>query len=101
MDVIILLGYIASVASVVTFIPQLLKVIRSKSTQDVSALMYILCIAKGVLWLVYAIYMEIWPVLIAETLMLLQTTSILCLVIYYRHTQPKKVPAGIIQSQNM
>lgn len=55
-------GYLAGALTVVSFIPQTLRVWRTKHTTDLSLRMFAILLAAGILWLTYGILSEDWPV---------------------------------------
>jgi MtN3 and saliva related transmembrane protein len=50
------IGIIAGALSCTTFLPQVVKTWKSKSTKDVSLAMFLIATAGTTLWLVYGIY---------------------------------------------
>jgi MtN3 and saliva related transmembrane protein len=70
MDWITLLGYAAATCTTFAFIPQLLKTWRSKSAGDVSWGMLIIFSAGLLLWLIYGIFLNAWPIIVANSITL-------------------------------
>ena len=56
------LGIVASSLSVLAFLPQVVKALRTRSTGDVSAGMFILILAGAALWIAYGWLRRDWPV---------------------------------------
>jgi len=56
MDSIIIIGLVAGALTTSSSIPQAVKILRTKSARDVSALFFILMSAGMCLWLVYGLY---------------------------------------------
>lgn len=70
-------GYLAAMTTTVSFLPQVLKVWRSRSAEDVSLWMYVLISAGVSLWIVYGVQIHSLPVILANSLTLVQTLLIL------------------------
>jgi MtN3 and saliva related transmembrane protein len=73
------LGFVAAVFTTVAFIPQVLMVWRQRAAPGVSAGMYIIFVAGIALWLWYGLLLSSWPLIIANSLTLLQASSILAM----------------------
>ncbi len=63
-----LLGFAGATCTTVSFVPQVLKVRRTRSAADISSGMYLLFILGLGLWLAYGVMIVSWPILIANTL---------------------------------
>ncbi len=77
MDIAAWLGGLAAVASTVSFAPQAWKVIRSRRTKDISAVMYGFTVAGFALWLAYGLALMQWPIIVCNALCLLMSAFIL------------------------
>ena len=60
------IGLFGAFLSSVTFIPQVYKTWQSKKAGDLSLLMMIIVFTSTVVWLVYAVWLMLWPVIIAN-----------------------------------
>lgn len=78
-----LLGHAAGFCTTVAFVPQVLKVWRSRSAHDISVGMYAVFIAGLVLWLVYGMRIGAWPIVIANSLTIVLAGSVLLLKLRY------------------
>lgn len=58
-----LLGYVAGVLTVGSFLPQVLRAWRTRQTRDLSFAMFALLIVSGSLWIVYGVINADWPVI--------------------------------------
>jgi MtN3 and saliva related transmembrane protein len=77
MKLIDLVGYIAATLTTAAFLPQVLKVWRSKSTKDL-ALPTLLSFITGVsMWLTYGLLVKSMPIIIANAVTLLLNLVIL------------------------
>lgn len=55
MDIIIIAGVMASTCTTLSFLPQLIKMIRTKKAGDVSYLMLAVLFCGSILWVVYGV----------------------------------------------
>ncbi len=76
-----LLGFIAAALTTAAFIPQTIQSWKSRDLSGISLTMYSLFTCGVVLWIVYAIMIYSWPVLIANVITLGTSSSILYLKI--------------------
>ncbi len=73
------IGFAAGFFTTVSFVPQITKIWKSKSAEDVSKKMF-LAVAFGVsLWLVYGILLQQWPIIIWNSISLVLASTILFL----------------------
>jgi len=84
MDLIIVLGLIGAMLTTVSFVPQLIKVCRTRSTKDISAGMLVLFSSAFIVWLTYGILIEDIPLIIANTFAIVQAIIILIFKIIYK-----------------
>jgi MtN3 and saliva related transmembrane protein len=59
-------GHIGSFLSSVTFIPQVYKTWKTRSAGDLSMTMMLIVFTSTIVWLVYGIALELWPVITAN-----------------------------------
>jgi len=60
------LGFLAAFCTTVAFIPQVVKVYKSKHTKDISLGMFLLLSLGIVLWIGYGLMIKSYPVVIAN-----------------------------------
>ncbi len=84
MDSITLLGLLAGAFTTFSFVPQLVKIWKSRSTHDISLVMYAVISTGIVLWLVYGIIIQDTPVIVANIVALFFTLSILAFKLRYK-----------------
>lgn len=77
------LGFIAATLTTLSFLPQLLKTWQTKSAGDVSLLMLSTFSVGVFLWLLYGMFIQSWPVIVANFLTLIFNLLILSLKIRY------------------
>jgi len=66
MNYIDLVGYFGSFLTSVTFVPQVYKTWQTKSAGDLSLAMLLIVLLSCIVWLVYAVALMLWPVIIAN-----------------------------------
>lgn len=66
MDVVSIIGFLAAMFTTLCNIPQVVKIIRTRKTDDVSALTYAALLTGLIIWTVYGILQNDWPVIIAN-----------------------------------
>ena len=83
MDGAMILGVTAGTLTTVAFIPQLAKALKSKSTGDLSWGMVLTFTIGVFLWLIYGIWIDSLPVILANAVTLLLQLGIVSLKIKY------------------
>ncbi len=83
MDGAMILGITAGILTTVAFIPQLAKALKSKSTGDLSWGMVLTFTIGVLLWLIYGIWIDSLPVILANAVTLLLQLGIVSLKIKY------------------
>lgn len=78
MDYIQIAGHIGAFLSSVTFIPQVYRVWKTKSANDLSMTMMIIVFTSTVIWLVYGVALMLWPVILANSVI-----AVLSLMLIY------------------
>ena len=83
-SVVTILGLVAGTLTTLSFLPQLLKAWKSRSTHDISVGMFSLLATGIVLWIVYGVVTHDVPVILANSISLLLVGTILVLKLRYR-----------------
>jgi len=60
------IGYIAATLTTFAFLPQLVKIVKTRSVHDISFLMYLVMLIGVGLWLIYGFYIQSWPLAVAN-----------------------------------
>lgn len=76
MNLLTLIGLVAGCMTTISFVPQVLRVWRTRSTTDISLGMFGLMTAGVFMWLVYGIMLADIPIIIANAVTLLLASSI-------------------------
>jgi len=70
-------GYLAAVLTTGSFVPQVVKVVRTRDTRSISALAYLALCAGVALWLVYGLALSSTPIVAANAVTLLLAGTVL------------------------
>jgi MtN3 and saliva related transmembrane protein len=84
MNYLLLLGLLAATLTTIAFVPQLLKVIKTRSTHDISLAMYIVVCSGVLLWLIYGLLVHDTPLIVANAVTFVLAGSILALKIRFK-----------------
>ena len=84
MELVIIIGFLAAFCSTISYIPQLLKVMHSKSTKDLSLTTFLLLFLGLSLWLTYGILKRDVPLMAANIITLFFILMILVHKIKYK-----------------
>ena len=80
-----MLGYLAALLTTIANFPQTYKIIKNKSTKDISVMTYSILTAGCGLWLVYGILKQDIPLIIANGI-----STAICVIILILKTFSKK-----------
>ena len=78
------LGASAAICSTTSFVPQLIKLIRERTAEAVSAPMFVLTVAAFSLWAVYGLMLGSWPLVVSNLLSLALSGAILLVTLQLR-----------------
>ena len=84
-----ILGYLAALASMASFVPQAWKVIRTRETKDISIGMYVLTVAAFALWLGFGIALGQWPLVVSNGVCLALSLFILAMTLFPKKEKEK------------
>lgn len=84
MDFITILGLVAGALTTIAFLSQLMKIWQSKSAKDFSLVMLVTFNIGIFLWLIYGIYLQALPIIIANLLTLIFNLIIIGFKIRYK-----------------
>ena len=79
-----IVGIIAGALSCTTFLPQVIKTWKSKSTKDVSLTMFIIATISTSLWIIYGILIHSFSILATNIVVLLFSLIMLGLIFINR-----------------
>jgi MtN3 and saliva related transmembrane protein len=78
-----IVGFIAAILTTFAFVPQVIRVWRTRSAADISLGMYSLFTLGVALWLVYGILIYAWPIILANFITLLLAGSVLVMKVKF------------------
>lgn len=84
MDKFEVLGFCAAILTTISFLPQVIKIYKSKETKSISFAMYVVLSLGVLMWLVYGIHLKSMPMIIANTITLILTIYILFMKMKYK-----------------
>jgi MtN3 and saliva related transmembrane protein len=84
MDIVTILGYAAGALTTSALIPQVIKIIKTRSAEDISLVMFIVFSIGISLWIAYGIAINSAPVIIANSISLLLGLFVLWLKFRYK-----------------
>lgn len=77
------IGLLAAAFTTAALLPQVIQAVKTKRTEDISLLMYIILTAGISLWLIYGLLTVDLPIIIANSITLALTVILLILKIEY------------------
>ncbi len=83
-------GYLAASCTTIAFIPQAIKVHKTKQTEDISLGMFILTTVGVLFWFIYGIMITSYPVIIANFITFILSLYVLIMKIDLDHLERKK-----------
>lgn len=78
------IGMVAGTLTTVAFVPQVVRIWRTKHADDISTSMFVIFVIGVALWLCYGISLHAWPIIIANTITLILALAILLLKFHYQ-----------------
>ncbi len=81
LNLVTVIGFIASILTTASFVPQVWKVLKTKATRDLSLPMYLSFVLGVACWLAYGILNHDAPVIVANAITLILAGSVLVMKI--------------------
>lgn len=81
-----LYGWLASIFTTIIFLPQLIKALKTKMTEDISMWMLILSVIGNGFWLAHASLINNRPLFVCASLIILISITL----IVFKHTNERK-----------
>ncbi len=88
------IGTAAALCSITSFVPQILKIRKDKDASAVALRTYMLTVTCFVLWTIYGVMIEAWPVTFANAAALCMSATVLYLKWKYRDGPPDQATAN-------
>lgn len=82
-----LVGTLAALCSMASFVPQIAKIWREKDATSVSLRMYVVTVTGFTLWIGYGVLIESWPVAASNSICLFLSGAILGLKWRFRENR--------------
>ena len=79
-----LLGSAAATLTTGCFIPQVVRLWRTRNAEGISLVTFSAFSVGVVLWLVYGVIMEAWPIILSNAITLVLTFAIIVLTVRFR-----------------
>lgn len=79
-----IMGYLAGIFIVSSFIPQSLKTFQTKDVQGLSLVMYSLFNIGTVFWIIYGVLLDSYPIVIFNIITFVISFPILLMIVKYR-----------------
>ena len=83
-----MVGHTGALLSSITFVPQVYKTWRSKSVGDLSMTMMLIVFTSTIVWLVYGIALDLWPVILANGVICFLSALLILFKLTYRRQYP-------------
>lgn len=83
MDFINIIGFLAAAGTTIAFIPQVIRSVKTKSTKDISFAMYSLFCIGISLWIIYGIFLNSYPIILANSITLILAITVLITKLQY------------------
>ena len=77
-------GFFAAFCTTISFLPQVIKVYKTKSTKDISLYMFLIFTIGTFCWLIYGILESSLPIIMANTITLILSVIILLYKIKFK-----------------
>jgi MtN3 and saliva related transmembrane protein len=95
MQTIEIIGSVAAVLTTLSFIPQAWQTFKTKDVSGISLPMYSMFTTGVLLWLVYSIALQSWPMIVSNCITAPVALAILSMKLRYRKAaKPADLPTG-------
>ena len=78
------IGYLAGFLAMISFLPQVIKTVQTRSAKDISLAMLILTFVTNILYLIYGIALSLTPVVVMISMMTFIVLLQIILTVRYR-----------------
>ena len=87
------LGIVAGTLTTISFVPQLLRIVRTRSAADISWGMFSVFAVGTILWVIWGVSQDAWPVIFANAVTLVLAAAIMILKWRYDSAPRQRQPA--------
>ena len=81
-------GTAAALCSITSFAPQMIKIWKERDASSVSLKTYSLTVTCFVLWVVYGVLSQAWPIIVANAVALVMASGVLAMKWRFRDGDP-------------
>ncbi len=74
------IGYLAAALTTASFIPQVVRTMKTRDTRAISLVMYVMFTGGVALWCAYGVLLEAWPIILANGI----TLSLAGIVLWHK-----------------
>ena len=78
------IGYLAGFLAMISFLPQIIKTLRSRSAGDISMAMLLLTLTTNALYLIYSVALSLTPIVVMISIMTCIVLLQIVLTLRYR-----------------
>jgi MtN3 and saliva related transmembrane protein len=89
-------GTAAALCTIVSFVPQIVKIVRERDASSVSLRMYLFTVTSFSLWTAYGVMLKAWPLILANAASL--ACAVTALVLKWRYRDGPRT-AGVRRSR--
>lgn len=82
------LGYIAAILTTASFLPQVIKTVKTKDTSGISLIMYFFFVIGIALWFIYGYLLDAMPIILAN----LFTGIMASIILFYKIKEVRSKP---------
>lgn len=82
MNFVEILGYAAGAVTCLTFLPQVIKTWKEKSSRDISLMMFVIAAVNETMWIVYGALLNNWVIILTNAIVL----SMSLIMLYFKLT---------------
>lgn len=79
-----IIGYFAAIIGIFTFIPQAYDIWKTKSTKGISLLTFVLIVFMSILWIIYGVLLQAFPILLVNIVVLFLASYIVFMKFKYK-----------------
>lgn len=89
MSATIVIGVVAAVLSVSSFVPQVWRIVKTRETKDLATPMWIMTVSSFALWTTYGIALGAWPLIVPNAICCVLACFILMMKLLPRRAKEK------------
>lgn len=81
------MGIIAGICTTASFIPQIVKIVKTKHVRDISLQMYVVLTTGIFLWIIYGIFLGELPIILSNCVAFLLCSFVVTMKLIYRNNK--------------